>query len=207
MASSDDDVDPELVELLRQKMGLVPKPKVGPHDEDTRVLEDAQFAAYHAIDVVIDPFKTKEAAELIYRMMQRKKYSTKTWDTHPLHPKAKDEATVDFIFTMDLLNFSFWSGEEEKEKQFAIEYKGQKWNGYSSLVGCLQRALDEGECSTEPEFLDTKSFESNIDVMLFQTSQSRHRLSGQTKRNAQTKNYATSSAQQPKNRSPCSMNE
>ncbi|KAI5284592.1 hypothetical protein KEM55_000996, partial [Ascosphaera atra] len=83
--------------------------------------------------------------------MQRKKYSTKAWAEHPLHPKTKDEGTVDFIFTMDLLNFSFWSDEQDPEKQFAIEYRGKRWNGYSSLVGSLQRTLDEDEekCSID----------------------------------------------------------
>jgi hypothetical protein len=52
-------------------------------------------------------------------------------------------STVAFIFTMDLLNFSFWS-EEEEDERFSIEYKGKKWTGYWSLVAALQRALDEG---------------------------------------------------------------
>jgi len=61
-----------------------------------------------------------------------------------LHPKAKDESTVNFIFTMDLLNFSFWS-ELNEDKRFAIDYQGQRRTGYWSLVAILQRALDEGE--------------------------------------------------------------
>jgi hypothetical protein len=44
---------------------------------------------------------------------------------------------------MDLLNFSFWS-ENNNDERFAIEYKDKKWTGYSSLVAALQRALDEG---------------------------------------------------------------
>ncbi|KAI5305092.1 hypothetical protein KEM56_005336 [Ascosphaera pollenicola] len=154
MASEDDDVDQELVELLRQRMGLsAPKPKSGAHDEDTRVLQDAQFVVHNAIDVVIDPFKTKHTAEVIFNLMREKDYdTTKKWAEHPLHPTTRDETTVDFIFVMDLLNFSFWSDEADKEKQFAIEYKGKKWNGYSSLVGALQRALDEGVPITTPSF-------------------------------------------------------
>ena len=72
------------------------------------------------------------------------------------------EAVVRFIFVMDLLNFSFWSGqgvqdEEKKEKseemagevckeevRFQVEYRGRMWTGYWSLVASLRRAVDEG---------------------------------------------------------------
>ena len=106
-ANSDDEADPELVELLRQHFGLGERPKDAPPE-------------------------TKE-------------YSTHTWSEHELHPQTKDESTVDFIFTMDLLNFSFWSEEEEEPKRFCIEYRGKLWTGYWSLVAALQRALDEGQ--------------------------------------------------------------
>ena len=84
-----------------------------------------------------------KAAATIYAGMQAKAYSTETWSSHELHPKAKDESTVDFIFTMDLLNFCFWS-ESGSGEMFAVDYRGQRWTGYWSLVALLQRALDEG---------------------------------------------------------------
>ncbi|EHK97697.1 putative UPF0553 protein C9orf64 [Glarea lozoyensis 74030] len=43
---------------------------------------------------------------------------------------------------MDLLNFSFWS-ENDEEERFAIEYQGKRCTGYKSLVAALQRALEE----------------------------------------------------------------
>lgn len=141
-AGSDDEADPELLELLRQHLGLGGKQdKAAP--PETKVLEGAQYIFDNAIDVALSPSQTKEAAELIWRLMQKKAYSTQTWSEHDLHPKTKDESTVDFIFTMDLLNFSFWS-EEDESKRFSIEYRGKKWTGYRSLVAALQRALDEG---------------------------------------------------------------
>lgn len=140
---SDDEADPELVELLRQHLGLGGKPsKAAP--PETKVLDGAQYVFDNAIDVALSPGQTKEAAETIWNSMQKKAYSTQTWSDHELHPKAKDESTVDFIFTMDLLNFSFWSEEKDESKRFAIEYRGKKWTGYWSLVAALQRALEEG---------------------------------------------------------------
>ncbi|KAJ5488578.1 Queuosine salvage protein [Penicillium diatomitis] len=150
-ANSDDEADPELVELLRQHLGLSGK-KSKDVPPETKVLENAQYIFDNAIDVALNPAQTKEAAETIWQMMQKKSYSTQTWSDHELHPQTKDEGTVDFIFLMDLLNFSFWSGESEESRRFCIEYRGRRWTGYWSLVAAIQRALDEDIPITSPDF-------------------------------------------------------
>jgi hypothetical protein len=137
---SDDEADLELLELLRQAMRGV---SVKSAEPETQVLEGAEYVYNNSIDVAIDSQSTRAAANMIHEQMQQKEYSKKTWSSHDLHPKTKDESTVAFIFTMDLLNFSFWS-EKSEEERFAIEYRGKKWTGYWSLVAALQRALDEG---------------------------------------------------------------
>lgn len=137
---SDDEADPELLELLRAH--IMGKPSSDPEPE-TGVLEGAEYIYDNSIDVALDMWSCKTAANAIYKQMQEKSYSTSTWSEHELHPKAKDESTVNFIFTMDLLNFSFWS-ELPDEERFAISYKDRTWTGYWSLVAALQRALDEG---------------------------------------------------------------
>jgi hypothetical protein len=137
---SDDEADLELLELLRQH--IQGRPRVSDVPE-TQVLEGAEYVCDNSIDVAIDMRSTKAAAASIYKMMQQKEYSTSTWDEHELHPKAKDESTLSFIFTMDLLNFSFWS-ELPEDERFAVEYRGKTWTGYWSLVAALRRALDEG---------------------------------------------------------------
>ena len=141
---SDDDADPELLALLRQSLGLGPPVKDAP--PETRVLESAEYVYDNAIDVAIDMGSTKAAARTIWHLMQEKQYSTHTWTTHELHPKAKDLDTVNFIFTMNLSNFCFWS-EKSAEERFAVEYKDQRWTGYWSLIASLQRALEEGRCA------------------------------------------------------------
>ncbi|KAE8356329.1 hypothetical protein BDV28DRAFT_127122 [Aspergillus coremiiformis] len=147
---SDDEADPELLALLRKSLGLGGG-AANPHAADTKVLDNAKYVFDNAIDVALSSAKTKEAAEAIWRWMQKKEYSTQTWSDHELHPQAKDDSTVDFIFTMDLLNFSFWS-ELPDEKRFAIEYRGKRWTGYWSLVAALQRALEEEIPITSPSF-------------------------------------------------------
>jgi hypothetical protein len=146
---SDDEADPELLALLRQhlqgKLTLDSEP-------DTGVLESAEYVYDNSIDVALDMRSCKAAAASIFSHMSKKEYSTKTWSVHELHPKDKDEATVAFIFTMDLLNFSFWSEEEDEDERFAVEYGSKKWKGYWSLVASLRRALDEGkDCGVRVE--------------------------------------------------------
>jgi len=137
---SDDEADPELLELLRQHFQ---KSTLTPSVPETHVLDGAEYVYNNSIDVALDSQSTKAAAAMIYHQMREKEYSMKTWSSHELHPKTQDESTVAFIFTMDLLNFSFWS-EKDDEERFAVEYRGKTWTGYWSLVAALQRALDEG---------------------------------------------------------------
>jgi hypothetical protein len=139
---SDDEADPELLALLRQSLGLGPGSATAA--PDTGVLKSAEYIYDNAVDVSISSQHTKAAAETIWKLIQEKNYSTHAWADHELHPKAKDESTVNFIFTVNLLNFSFWS-ERPDDQRFAVEYKNRKWTGYWSLVAALQRALDEGQ--------------------------------------------------------------
>jgi len=145
---SDDEADPELLDFLRQHFSQAQITHEAP---ETHVLDGAEYVYNNAIDVALDYQSTKSAAAMIYDQMQKKEYSTKTWASHELHPKTKDESTVAFIFTMDLLNFSFWS-EKNDDERFAIEYRGKKWTGYWSLVAALQRALDEDIPITSSDF-------------------------------------------------------
>ncbi|KAK4690429.1 hypothetical protein P7C71_g6361, partial [Lecanoromycetidae sp. Uapishka_2] len=148
---SDDDVDEDLLALLRKSLGIdsgngAPKPA------KTGVLEDAEFIYDNAADVALDMRGTKAAATSIWGLIQEKGYSARDWSKHDLHPKVKDSTTVEFIFLMDLINFSFWSDHDDTEQAFAVEYKGKKWTGYWSLVAAIQRALDEGIPITSPDF-------------------------------------------------------
>jgi hypothetical protein len=137
---SDDEADPELLALLRQHlMGSLPRNE----EPETGVLEGAELVYDNSIDVALDMRSCKNAAAAIFAQMQQKNYSTASWSEAELHPKAKDEGTVAFIFTMDLLNFSFWSEKPEAER-FTVSYRDKQWTGYWSLVASLQRALDEG---------------------------------------------------------------
>ncbi|RYP90326.1 hypothetical protein DL770_003549 [Monosporascus sp. CRB-9-2] len=145
---SDDEADPELLALLRQH--LEGKPNLSKEPE-TGVLEGVEYVYDNSIDVAVDMRATKNAAATIYEQMQQKGFSTANWADHEMHPKAKDESTVAFIFTMDLLNFSFWSLLPEDER-YAVLYRDKRWTGYGSLVASLQRALEEDIPITDPHY-------------------------------------------------------
>lgn len=150
MSVPDSEIDHDLLAFMRQALTGTLQPK-NPQKLKTYVLESAQYIVDNGIDVALSREHIVKAAEHIYSAMQAKQYSTDTWSIHELHPKAKTRETVDFIFTMDLLNFSFWS-EMDVETRFAVEYNGKRWTGYWSLVAALQRALDEGIPITCPYF-------------------------------------------------------
>ncbi|KAI2632519.1 hypothetical protein GGS26DRAFT_79968 [Hypomontagnella submonticulosa] len=157
---SDDEADPELLALLRQhfqgKLNLDEEPETG-------VLEGAEYVYDNSIDVALNMRATKNTAALIHNQMQEKQYSTENWSEHELHPKAKDKSTIAFIFTMDLLNFSFWSLRPEDER-FAVSYRDKTWTGYWSLVASLQRALDEDIPITDPHFWQNEE-ECNLESL------------------------------------------
>ncbi|KAH0541289.1 hypothetical protein FGG08_004213 [Glutinoglossum americanum] len=88
---SDDEIDLELLALLRQSLGGSINRKNAP--AETKVLEGARYIYNNSIDVALDSQSTKAAAESIWTSMQHKEYSIKTWSTHELHPKAKNEDT------------------------------------------------------------------------------------------------------------------
>jgi hypothetical protein len=82
-------------------------------------------------------------------------YTPRTWHTHPLHlcpPEPYDPAhpgtrtTLDWIFLISSLNFSFWSQYDGTECCYGVEWR-EGWGsehrivhtGYWSLVAALDR--------------------------------------------------------------------
>jgi len=181
---SDDEPDHELLALLAKSLVLNDH---GPCIPGTGVLEDAEFIYDNSIDVAIDSSSCKAAATSIHTSMQSRSFSPSTWSLHELHPKAKDETTVDFIFVMDLLNFCFWpeagkgskrngegwkvDGQPLDGQTFGVEYKGKLRTGYWALVAVLQRALDERMPITSADFwIDENECTDDVLRQVFRSS-------------------------------------
>ncbi|CAB4481639.1 uncharacterized protein OCT59_001965 [Rhizophagus irregularis] len=119
------------------------------------VLESAYFISKNSKDVFIPQDSIQEAANTIYSNMKKLKYSISVWKQHELHPKVANEDAINWIFLVDLLNFSFWSDlEKEKgsniQERFSIYHKDKIYTGYWSLCAAINRAIDEGIQITNP---------------------------------------------------------
>ncbi|KAG1452829.1 hypothetical protein G6F56_007721 [Rhizopus delemar] len=142
-----------------------------------RVLSSAQFISENSRHVTIPKENLDSAAKTIMGNMKIKEYSTKTWNQHPLHPKTADGHTVDWIFLVDLLNFSFWSDLDMADKsrphpdRYAIEYNGEMYTGYWSLCAAIHRALDNGIPITSPDYYRTASDQDLIHVFRSDTKE------------------------------------
>lgn len=63
----------------------------------------------------------------------------KNWKTHVLHPKDISlPYTIDWIFLIDTLNFSFWSDSEK----YTVKYHNEIYTGYWSLCAAVNRATE-----------------------------------------------------------------
>ncbi|KAK9475318.1 uncharacterized protein V1510DRAFT_934 [Dipodascopsis tothii] len=123
----------------------------------TGVIESAEYIARNADDVSVNVQACRQAADSIYEAMQVKKYSTESWSANELNPKDKTARTVDWIFVVDLLNFSFWSDADREDtgrdaNRYTVKYNGQAYTGYWSLCAAINRALDEGIPVLSPAF-------------------------------------------------------
>ncbi|KAI4159754.1 MAG: hypothetical protein L6R39_000311 [Caloplaca ligustica] len=167
----DSEPDEELLDLLRQSLGI--KGNTGSTAPDTRVLKDAEYVYNNSIDLALDMHGTKAAASTVWKLMQEKQYSFKTWSEHTLHPKEKNESTVNFIFLMDLLNFCFWSSHPDPAECYSVEYQGQIFTGYWSLVAAIHRALEENIPITTPSFwIDETECTDSVITHIFRSSTS-----------------------------------
>lgn len=135
------------------------------------VRKSAKFIADNAQYVSVDQAACQHVAEQIYNQIQHQQYSTHTWATHRLNQRCKllDVAgQVDWVFTVDTLNFSFWS-DRETSQRYTVEYDGERYTGYWSLCAAINRALDEGIPITTPSFWRSDGFDLDVCAYVFRS--------------------------------------
>ncbi|KAI8577001.1 hypothetical protein K450DRAFT_274173 [Umbelopsis ramanniana AG] len=129
------------------------------HNQDLgQVLTSADFIHENSQHVFIPSSGIESAAKVVFENMKTREYSTKTWKMHPLNPKVANESAINWIFLVDLLNFSFWSERDPDDKsvpnpaRYAVEYQGVKYTGYWALCACINRACQEGYPILKPQW-------------------------------------------------------
>ncbi|KAK3818472.1 MAG: hypothetical protein J3Q66DRAFT_173532 [Benniella sp.] len=91
--------------------------------------------------------------------MKKTHFDTSMWKEHALNPKECNASTVNWIFLVDLLNFSFWSDIDIDDTgiphpdRYRVTFQGVEYTGYWSMVAAINRALDEGIAITSPELI------------------------------------------------------
>lgn len=137
----------------------------------SRVRKSAEVVSQLSKNVIVDANGCEKAAQKVYEAMKANNYSTATWSSHALNPdpcKQSARSVVDWIATVDLLNFSFWSDVDEKDSgttgsgRYSVEYNGTHYTGYWSLVAAINRALDQEIAITSPAFWGTDEFNAQF---------------------------------------------
>eukprot|EP00112_Aurelia_sp_Birch-Aquarium-sp1_P019076 Seg4651.4 transcript_id=Seg4651.4/GoldUCD/mRNA.D3Y31 product="Queuosine salvage protein" protein_id=Seg4651.4/GoldUCD/D3Y31 len=112
--------------------------------------ESGEYIAERSKNVFVVEDSLQKASEIILARMIESKYSMKTWKTHELHPKEMTETTLNWIFVLDCLNFSFWT--KAGEPSYKVAYMGKNYIDYEALCAVINRALQEGISFTSPEY-------------------------------------------------------
>ncbi|CAG8488579.1 3004_t:CDS:10, partial [Ambispora gerdemannii] len=138
---------------------------------DNPVLKSAEFIYEHSKDVRITKEGIHNAANIVFENIKQKKYSVKNWKMNDLHPKQADKAAINWIFLVDLLNFSFWSDLDKEDTpghscpdRFTVLYNDRSHTGYWSLCAAINRALQKGIPITTPEFYASKERLSDLEI-------------------------------------------
>ncbi|CAG7837973.1 unnamed protein product, partial [Allacma fusca] len=118
--------------------------------------ESGRLIVDTARDVAIIKKGVEDAAEHIYDSLQSGKLSLQNFKQAELHPKVADEKAIDWIFLVDTLNFSFWSGcsksEGEETPKWQVKYNGNIYTGYFAFCAGVNRAItEEGLDITNPK--------------------------------------------------------
>ena len=98
----------------------------------------------------------EEAVNKYSREWADRPFLTPPWDTS-VHYEGTDEALANYILLLDSLNFCFWP--DLGQPKWAIEYHGQRLNGYQALAASLKRAIEQGTPVNEASWMAQASLE------------------------------------------------
>jgi hypothetical protein len=98
-----------------------------------------------AASVRIDP----DAVERLAEKIANREFTPPEW-AHDLHWSGEPDATANFIFVLDALNFCFWG-----EPRWIVTYNGERYNGYWALAAALTRAMKQDVPLTDAGYLAT----------------------------------------------------
>ncbi|XP_014599687.1 PREDICTED: UPF0553 protein C9orf64 homolog [Polistes canadensis] len=108
--------------------------------------ESAKVISAYAKDVFIEDEGVKALAYKVLEELKEKKIDINNFSQCEFHPKCSDPTAIDWIFVLDLLNFSFWTEDN------ANKWKVNGQTGYFAMCAAIQRAINEGTPIIDPKY-------------------------------------------------------
>lgn len=119
-------------------------------------IESSEFIMRNAKSVSINQQGIDNLAQKIYQSLKDKNCNYFNWKSSPLNPKKMNEFSLNWIFLVDTLNFSFWSDNEliqmsdllpenfkpSSVEKYMVNYNQIPYTGYWALCAAVNRALD-----------------------------------------------------------------
>lgn len=134
----------------------------------SRVRESAKFIADNSSRVHVNAQNCKRYAGALVEQFKNHTRSAKNNAKASLDPVPSEFHVMNLIFTISLLNFSFWSPSDQTHR-FRVLYKGHNFDGYFSCVAAIRRALDEGMPITSPTFWTSAAFSTDVLSYVFRS--------------------------------------
>lgn len=91
--------------------------------------EGSKWVVSKAKDVRILNNGVKKVSEFIQTKILEndKMFYLKSFTSHPLNPSSMDESALEWVFFVDVLNFSFWS--DNSDNKAAVKWENELWTG------------------------------------------------------------------------------
>uniref|UniRef100_A0A914VWI7 Queuosine 5'-phosphate N-glycosylase/hydrolase n=1 Tax=Plectus sambesii TaxID=2011161 RepID=A0A914VWI7_9BILA len=131
--------------------------------------ESGRLIAERSRHIKLNESGIEKTAQLIFDAVKSGAIRESDFDAHDLHPKGKDQAAVDWVFLMDVINFSFWSEADDGVSKFLVTYNSKTYSGYFAACACVNRALDNGIPVTSAQYMAKVTKEELEQIFLSDT--------------------------------------
>uniref|UniRef100_A0A1I8ANG1 Queuosine 5'-phosphate N-glycosylase/hydrolase n=1 Tax=Steinernema glaseri TaxID=37863 RepID=A0A1I8ANG1_9BILA len=117
--------------------------------------EAGKYIASRAKYVKIQQTGVEKVAKMIYDELKTDALGSSNFKASTVHPNGSERECIDWIFTMDTINFSFWTNPNpgRPEPKFEVTWNGKRETGYNAAAACINRALSKGIPITSAEFM------------------------------------------------------
>ncbi|KAJ1370437.1 hypothetical protein KIN20_032162 [Parelaphostrongylus tenuis] len=124
-------------------------------------LESGRFIVEHANHIKINDEGVQKVADMILTAVKNGSIVESGFGAQVVHPKHRGKSSVDWIFFVDTINFSFWP---DKGSKYDITYNGVKYTGYFAVCAAVNKALESGLNITSAEWM-AQAREEDIDIV------------------------------------------